>query len=275
MSTEESRERRRVKQSTQPGCKAFIGPMMPRREKNRLKMAAHREKTGARVKFTTNPGHPLFIGPIRPKEVRYRASSLAYSAAHRQELRDYGRVHREGYKKKRNLLLNHRRKTDPAFAIEQICRCRTLDAIRRARTSKQASFIDLVGCTNQELAAHIESRFLPGMTWENRGRHGWHIDHILPCAGFDLNDPDHQAVCFHYTNLRPMWGAANIQKSDRLTSDAIALLSSPGSSAAWAVDHVFEIPKGYGAAMLNDILLGGHSAPASSENQGVCSVGTV
>jgi len=58
--------------------------------------------------------------------------------------------------------------------------------------------------------AHLESLFLPGMSWENR--HLWHIDHVLPCAAFDLTNPKEQRRCFHYTNLQPLWALDNIKK---------------------------------------------------------------
>ena len=67
----------------------------------------------------------------------------------------------------------------------------------------------LIGCSKRELVTHIEAQFLPGMTWENYGRGGWEMDHINPCASFDLTDPEQQRNCFHFTNLRPRWAAEN------------------------------------------------------------------
>jgi len=52
-----------------------------------------------------------------------------------------------------------------------------------------------------------------GMTWENRGKGGWHIDHVLPYASFDLSDPEQQKICFHYTNLQPLWATTAIAMS--------------------------------------------------------------
>ena len=50
------------------------------------------------------------------------------------------------------------------------------------------------------------------MTWDNWQHDGWHIDHIRPCASFDLADLEQQRQCFHYTNLQPLWAADNIRK---------------------------------------------------------------
>jgi len=73
----------------------------------------------------------------------------------------------------------------------------------------------LLGCTGVELKLYLESKFLPEMTWENYGRNGWHIDHIKPCASFDLSNPEEQRKCFHYTNLQPLWACDNIRKGKK------------------------------------------------------------
>jgi len=72
----------------------------------------------------------------------------------------------------------------------------------------------LLGCTYEEARAHIEAQFTEGMSWDKMGVHGIHIDHIRPCASFDLSDPEQQRECFHYTNLQPLWAEDNIRKSD-------------------------------------------------------------
>jgi transposase len=72
----------------------------------------------------------------------------------------------------------------------------------------------LVGCTGAELCHHIESLFLEGMTWENYGLKGWHIDHIKPLSSFDLRDPDQIKACFHWTNLQPLWAIDNLRKDN-------------------------------------------------------------
>lgn len=51
------------------------------------------------------------------------------------------------------------------------------------------------------------------MSWDNYGER--HVDHIKPCAKFDLSKPDEQRACFHYTNLQPLWAKDNIAKGCR------------------------------------------------------------
>jgi hypothetical protein len=64
-----------------------------------------------------------------------------------------------------------------------------------------------LGYSVEALRAHLQARFLPGMSWQNYGR--WHVDHIRPCASFDLTDPGEFAEC---SNLQPLWALDNIRK---------------------------------------------------------------
>ena len=70
-----------------------------------------------------------------------------------------------------------------------------------------------LGCTIAELRQHLESKWLPGMSWENHGKNGWHVDHIRPLAAFDLTVREQAVVAVHYTNLQPLWATDNHKKS--------------------------------------------------------------
>jgi hypothetical protein len=76
--------------------------------------------------------------------------------------------------------------------------------------------MDLIGCSLQDLRLHIEKQFINGMSWDNYGINGWHIDHIKPCSSFDLTKIKEQKICFHYTNLQPLWAKDNLIKSNKL-----------------------------------------------------------
>lgn len=85
---------------------------------------------------------------------------------------------------------------------------------RKADTTEK-----LVGCSWIQLREHIEKQFKDGMSWDNYGKKGWHLDHIIPCDAFDLSIPEQQAKCFHYTNLQPLWWYDNLKKSNKLQNN--------------------------------------------------------
>ena len=78
---------------------------------------------------------------------------------------------------------------------------------------KSAASQELIGCSMEHLKNHLESQFQSGMTWDNYG--DWHVDHVKPCASFDLTDPTQQKACFHYSNLQPLWAKDNISKGKK------------------------------------------------------------
>lgn len=70
----------------------------------------------------------------------------------------------------------------------------------------------LIGCDIEYFFDYISSKFVSGMSWENYGKFGWHIDHIKPCSSFDLSDKEQQKLCFHYSNMQPLWATTKIAK---------------------------------------------------------------
>lgn len=104
------------------------------------------------------------------------------------------------------------RKTSVSYKMA--CRLRSRLSQALAGKNKSASTLDLLGCSAEHARFHIESQFTEGMTWENT-----HIDHIQPCASFDLEDPNEQRRCFHYTNLQPLFAEDNLRKSDSIVPE--------------------------------------------------------
>ena len=108
----------------------------------------------------------------------------------------------------RRRLRRHKHETDLNFRIKEALRSRVVSAIKGLR--KSASTIQLIGCDIGFLRLFLQARFLEGMTWANWGE--WQIDHIIPCAEFDLSKPAQQKQCFNYTNLPPIWAKDNQSK---------------------------------------------------------------
>jgi hypothetical protein len=92
-------------------------------------------------------------------------------------------------------------------------RNRIRGALKNYENRNKTHTFEYVGCNLQELREHLEKQFWEGMTWDNQVE--WHIDHIRPCASFDLSIEDERHKCFHYTNLQPLWAHDNLSKGSK------------------------------------------------------------
>jgi hypothetical protein len=120
------------------------------------------------------------------------------------------------HKKDINKKQRKKRNFDINYKILVNLRRRLHHAIYSKNINKIYHTIELLGCTIDELKQHLEKQFKEGMSWDNYGKNGWNIDHIIPCAVFDFSDPVEQKQCFHYSNLQPLWWLDNIQKSNKI-----------------------------------------------------------
>jgi hypothetical protein len=118
------------------------------------------------------------------------------------------------YRAKRVRWHRERIKRDPQYKATCALRGRVLQAVKRCGAAKSAFTKELLGCSYEQARQHLAAQFEPGMSWDNHGE--WEIDHIRPCASFDLTDPAQQRECFHYTNLQPLWRFDNRSKNARL-----------------------------------------------------------
>ena len=100
---------------------------------------------------------------------------------------------------------------DPGYRIARNLRNRLWYALEGRAASQQT--LQLLGCSIADLKQHLQQQFSEGMSWENYG--DWHVDHIRPCASFDLTDPAQQAICLHFSNLQPLWAFDNLSKGAR------------------------------------------------------------
>ena len=141
---------------------------------------------------------------------RNREKKLAYCRQYRidnlEVMRDRDREFRKKHPERAVLNARSYRATVNGKLKSNLCR-----KINMALhgTMKSQSTVALTGCSMEFLRGYLQAKFLPGMTWENYGKFGWHIDHKRPCASFDLSDPFQKSECFHYTNLQPLWAQDN------------------------------------------------------------------
>lgn len=131
--------------------------------------------------------------------------------------KEYDRVYREKNRDRLRAQYKHRLETNIQAKLSYKLRCRIKDAMRDyARGKRKAgSAVRDLGCTTAQLLIHLESKFQPGMTWENWGINGWHIDHIKPLALFDLTIKEDFLAAANYKNLQPLWAKDNLSKNKK------------------------------------------------------------
>lgn len=105
---------------------------------------------------------------------------------------------------------SRRGRVDVNFKMVCLLRSRLNKAVKGRY--KSGSAVSDLGCSVDELKLYLESKFLSGMTWDNWGKDGWHIDHVKPLVLFNLSDPDELKKACNYKNLQPLWAKDNLRK---------------------------------------------------------------
>jgi len=164
------------------------------------------------------------------------ARSRQYKANHKEEISRYNKLYKEENKeeiskynarytqengKKIQARVKEREATIPAFKIRKAVARRIGNALGGMKTGwKSAVSIELLGCSPNFCRKWLEFQFTEEMTFNNHGK-VWHIDHIVPCSRFDLEDEDEQRRCFNWTNLQPLLKYDNWSKGDKLSKKDI------------------------------------------------------
>ena len=105
------------------------------------------------------------------------------------------------------------KKNNPIFKLTCIVRSRVITFIKSHNVNKTNQTFKIVGCSPEFLKEHLEKQFTEGMSWDNHGVYGWHIDHIIPLSSAKTEEEVYK-LC-HYTNLQPLWANDNLTKSNK------------------------------------------------------------
>lgn len=148
----------------------------------------------------------------RLNAVKERQQCREYYYRNREEvLKQKSEYHsRPQTKVRKNLYNKKRRKTDRLYKIKDCIRRRINTYVKE----KKKSTLECLGCTTEFFMDYIESQFKDGMTWDNHGRDGWHLDHIIPLASANTEEEIYKLN--HYTNFQPLWAEENMKKSDKI-----------------------------------------------------------
>jgi hypothetical protein len=198
-------------------CLSFI-----ERERHRKYNEEHREEIDneRRIRLEKRKELQEIKKPIRIK--RLKLYQKIYRENNKDKIKEYQiKYRKEHIERLRRMQMEYQRKKlkeNVEFRIAYSLRLRIRLALHGK--GKSARSWDLIGCNINELKSHLEKQFKPGMSWDNWGIHGWHIDHIIPCKSFDLTKPEEQKKCFHYTNMQPLWAKENLSKGFKIIREA-------------------------------------------------------
>ncbi len=125
---------------------------------------------------------------------RARATGQRYYLAHKGE--------KNG---RRNELMKLARAQNPGLRVRYNLRSRLANLLHMDGRRGFSITRQVLLYTPAQLRQHLEQQFTGGMTWDNYGRGGfWEVDHIRPCAEFDLTNLKEAQRCFALENLRPL-----------------------------------------------------------------------
>jgi len=151
----------------------------------------------------------------KQNKLYYQAYRAEYYLNNMEKIKTTSKQTRIKNRKRRNLQHKQRMQNDPIYALKKKLRDRIRNAVIKHKLIKNKHTIDILGCSIENIKVYIESKFKPGMSWDNYGYKGWHIDHIIPLASAK-NDIDQIYKLCHYTNLQPLWESENCRKGSKI-----------------------------------------------------------
>ena len=126
---------------------------------------------------------------------------------------EWKKIKKEKEREKKNLRWKRRWNENEMFAMKVRLRNLIRNSFRRQGYKKfNTSTEEVVGMAYDEFKEYLESKFVNGMSWDNRG--DWHIDHIIPLSSAGSED-ELKLLC-HYSNLQPLWAEDNMKKGDKI-----------------------------------------------------------
>jgi len=92
-------------------------------------------------------------------------------------------------------------------------------SLKSNNNKKTNKTIQYIGCEISFLKDWIQYQFQENMSWDNYGK--WHLDHVKPCASYNLNNNNDVLQCFNWKNYQPLWSKDNLIKSNKINEHLI------------------------------------------------------
>lgn len=138
-----------------------------------------------------------------------------------KQRKEYYKNHKAETVKKTSEYTKNKCKSDPLFKLERHLRSRVHKALVSQSQIKTQRTWKYLGCTSDFFQHWMIYQFNEKMTMENYGE-VWHVDHVKPCASFDLGDEEQINECFSWKNCRPLLAEENLKKGDKIDKKVIS-----------------------------------------------------
>jgi hypothetical protein len=140
-----------------------------------------------------------------------RKQQAEYYKQNKTDIQNKRKIYRE------NNIEKHREKCREYYhsnlnrRLALICRNR----IRREIKSGK-KYLEYLGCTIDNLKNWFEYNFnLDNLTWDDYNKL-WEIDHVIPCATFNMQSNDDVYKCFNWKNTKPVSKHLNRTKNSNI-----------------------------------------------------------
>lgn len=151
------------------------------------------------------------IEKIKERRKRYYKNNKTKYILQQQIYRENNR---EKVNENKRRYQSQRRENDYLYKLTENMRSRVTEFMKIKNMTKRNKTFEIVGCTPKELSLYIEAQFTDKMSWDNYGKFGWHVDHIIPLDSAKTEEELYKL--FHYTNLQPLWWNENLSKGSKI-----------------------------------------------------------
>jgi hypothetical protein len=173
------------------------------KEEQKEKCKEWRENNKEHIKQKNKNWYANNIEYVKQKDKEYKEKNWDKIKARNNEWKKKDYLDMKINPERKEEFIRHKIKSNTGRRIREIL-----------GSSKSDRCMNYVGCSLDQLKNHLESQFVDDMMWENYGIE-WHIDHIIPCNAFALENEEQLKACFYYKNLQPLWAVDNIVKKDK------------------------------------------------------------
>ena len=145
--------------------------------------------------------------------------SKEWREKNKERLQQYREENKEHINQLSAFSRKKRRENDVSFRLREVVSNSVRKMLKKNKSSyrKDASILQYLSFTPDQLKEHLQSQFSAEMSWENYGTY-WEIDHIYPQSllPFSSLEEKNFQVCWSLSNLQPLPKKENKEKSNKI-----------------------------------------------------------